>query len=175
MTLDYVQVVADKMIKHLENLKKAKNSNDNYIDEQIVKVQEFAALIDDNSTKEEIVITINNIQNVWRNSEHKRKAFVSGMYLEGTKNVLEKMDNTLNNLEEKISKLNDEELDSQLKNVSEKLANLKIFIAEKQTELKSNENLDVNDYNKILKEVRDKIHDVRTDLVNLLTAYNKKR
>lgn len=175
LTLDYVQVIADKMTKHLENLKNAKNSDKNFIDEQITKVQEFAALIDENSTKEEIITTIENIQNVWKNSEHKRKIFVSGMYLEGTKNVLEKMENTLNNLEEKISDLNSDELNSQLETISEKLAELKIFIAEKQVELKSIENVNVTEINAILKEVKDKIHEVRTDLVKLLVAYNAEK
>ncbi len=175
LTLEYVQVVADKMIKHLESLKNAKNVDENFINEQITKVQEFAALIDENSTKEEITTTIENIQNVWKNSEHKRKIFVSSMYLEGTKNVLEKMDTTLNNLEEKISDLNNEELNSQLKTVSEKLANLKIYITEKQVELKSIENVNVSEINVILKEVKDKIHEVRTDLVKLLVAYNNEK
>ena len=175
LTLEYVQVIADKMTKHLENLKNAKNVDKNFIDEQINKVQEFAALIDENSTKEEIITTIENIQNVWKNSEHKRKIFVSGMYLEGTKNVLEKMDNTLNNLEEKISDLNSSELNSQLETISEKLANLKIFIAEKQLELKSIEEVNVSEINTILKEVKDKIHEVRTDLVKLLVAYNTEK
>jgi hypothetical protein len=175
LTVEYVQVVADKMVKHLENLKNAKNADENFINEQISKVYEFSALIDVNSTTEEILTTIENIQNVWKNSEHKRKAFVSGMYLDGTKNVLEKMENTLNDLNKKISDLNNSELLTELNNISEKLADLKVFIAEKQVELKSIEEVDVNEINVILQDVRVKIHEVRTDLVKLLVPYNAEK
>jgi hypothetical protein len=163
------------MVKHIENLKNAKNADENFINEQISKVYEFSALIDVNSTTEEILTTIENIQNVWKNSEHKRKAFVSGMYLDGTKNVLEKMENTLNDLNKKISDLNNSELLTELNNISEKLADLKVFIAEKQVELKSIEEVDVNEINVILQDVRVKIHEVRTDLVKLLVAYNAEK